>query len=113
LTFAKAVEQIWVGDCGRSPVSTEDGDKFAAERLHAKVANWRCRPSAAVGVNKSERAKQAYEIDSLAIWDGLAASVDLNAKRCVVRQRSPVTDATPIHGAHSTFRRAQCEQRAQ
>src|SRR5450755_3342354 len=49
LTFAEAVEQIRVGDCGRSPVSTEDGDKFAAERLHAKVANWRCRPKGASG----------------------------------------------------------------
>jgi len=26
-----------------------DRDKFAAERLHAKVANWRCRPKGASG----------------------------------------------------------------
>jgi hypothetical protein len=39
LTFAEAVEQIRVGDCGRSRLPTDDRDKFAAERLHLKVAN--------------------------------------------------------------------------
>ena len=41
LTFADAVEQVKVGDCGRSPVPADDRDKFAAEWLHPKVANWR------------------------------------------------------------------------
>jgi hypothetical protein len=43
LTFADAVEQITVGD-SRSRVPTDDRDRFAAERLHPKVANSRCRP---------------------------------------------------------------------
>jgi hypothetical protein len=43
LTFAEAVEQITVGDCGRSRLPTDDGDKFAAERLHPKGATRRCR----------------------------------------------------------------------
>jgi hypothetical protein len=53
LTFAEAVEQIRVGDSGRSRVPTDDRDKFAAERLHPKVANSRIRPGAV------HRARQA------------------------------------------------------
>jgi len=47
LTFADAVEQIRVGDSSRSRVPTNDRDRFAAERLHPKVENWRCRPKPA------------------------------------------------------------------
>jgi hypothetical protein len=47
LTFAEAVEQVRVGDCGRSRLPIDDRDKFAAERPHPKVANWRCRLKAA------------------------------------------------------------------
>jgi hypothetical protein len=39
LTFADAVEQIRVGGSSGSRVPTDDGSKFAAERLHPKVAN--------------------------------------------------------------------------
>jgi hypothetical protein len=38
LTFAEAVARIWVGDCGRSLVPTDDRQEIAAER---KVANRR------------------------------------------------------------------------
>jgi hypothetical protein len=44
LTFAEAVEQIRVGDRGRSRVPIDDRDNFAAERLHPKVKKWRFRP---------------------------------------------------------------------
>jgi hypothetical protein len=52
LTFADAVEQITVGDSSRSRVPPDDRDRFAAERLHPKVANSRCRPAPAVAPNK-------------------------------------------------------------
>jgi len=44
LTFAEAVEQISVGDCGHSRQPTGDRDRFTAERLHPKVENSRIRP---------------------------------------------------------------------
>jgi hypothetical protein len=36
------------GDSSRSQVATADRDRIAGERLHPKVANWRCRPISAI-----------------------------------------------------------------
>jgi hypothetical protein len=42
LTFAEAMMEAEVGDICGSHMPTDDRDKFAAELLHPKVANWRC-----------------------------------------------------------------------
>jgi hypothetical protein len=44
LTFADAVKQVGVHDSGRSRAPSDEGDRFAAERLHPVVTNRRCRP---------------------------------------------------------------------
>jgi hypothetical protein len=57
LTFAEAVEQISVGDCGHSRQPTGDRDRLTAERLHPKVENSRIRPIAAGGTVEMLAAK--------------------------------------------------------
>jgi hypothetical protein len=47
LDFAHATDYLGDGNSGRSRVPTDDRDDFAAERLHPRVTNWRCRPEAA------------------------------------------------------------------
>jgi len=46
LTVGQAIEQVRVGDSGRSRLPTDDRDQFAAEWLHPRFLNWPWRPSA-------------------------------------------------------------------
>jgi hypothetical protein len=39
LIFTNAVKRMGVRDSGRSRVPPGDGDRFAAKRLHPKIAN--------------------------------------------------------------------------
>ena len=47
-SLVERVEKSEPDDSSRSSVATTDGDKNRAERQHLKIANRRCRPSAAV-----------------------------------------------------------------
>ena len=39
MTFARAVEKVSDGDCGRSNVASIDREKIPAERLHPKTVH--------------------------------------------------------------------------
>jgi extradiol dioxygenase family protein len=62
LTFADAAEKVRVGESGHSMVPTEARDKISAERLHPKVANWRCRPIAELRKAQFNAAKRSFSM---------------------------------------------------
>jgi hypothetical protein len=67
LTFAHVVKQMGVRDSGRSRPRPDDGDRFATERLHPKVSNWRCRPRAAIRLLRfiAEKRSLVFAVGSL------------------------------------------------
>ena len=72
MTLAEAVEQIWLGDCGRSLVPIDDRDKFAVERLAFESRELslptRSGPSPTRGSDTTEKVKVMRDLSSSLHW---------------------------------------------